>query len=313
MHLAPRVVQQAVTQLEAVLKSPAAYDRAIHVINDVPIATEALCCLLDVGRHVLAEQAAAEGQPLPELRDRFAAELDGLASEFIHPNEFGGYDVDHARLAEIAHEFFAEALAKRTEEADLLRGEMINLVDLPRQLKKLHGLTRAIVADLAERSVEWDNAFGTGEGAPGPQFRSIVDEYLPGLRQLIAKQAAGSPSVLPCGYDGDRVENDEVTADEHERHCQSPEPRVWDNPGLMPPQSMKLRDGLNHVWTHCVSDCWSTWDDDIGSVHRKWPQLAADGLHLMTVVENPPAGFPKTIVTSGDPQAAQDKPDSVTP
>lgn len=45
-----------------------------------------------------------------ELRDRFALELDGGVSEFIHPNEFGGYDVDFARLAEIAHEFFAPAL-----------------------------------------------------------------------------------------------------------------------------------------------------------------------------------------------------------
>lgn len=45
-----------------------------------------------------------------ELRDRFALELDGDVSEFINPNEFGGYDVDFARLAEIAHEFYAPAL-----------------------------------------------------------------------------------------------------------------------------------------------------------------------------------------------------------
>lgn len=84
-------------------------------------------------------------------------------------------------------------------ESERLRAELVPLLDLPRQITKLRGLTRAIVADLAERAVEWDNAFGTGEGAPGPQFRAIVDEHLPGLRQLIvasADAAVASPDSV---------------------------------------------------------------------------------------------------------------------
>jgi hypothetical protein len=47
--------------------------------------------------------------PALELRDRFIAVLGEDVSEFVHPNGFGGYDVDYGRLAEIAHEFYAAA------------------------------------------------------------------------------------------------------------------------------------------------------------------------------------------------------------
>lgn len=41
--------------------------------------------------------------------------------------------------------------------------------------------------------------------------------YVAGLLRSRARELRGEPAVLPCGHLADYVENDEVTADEHER------------------------------------------------------------------------------------------------
>jgi hypothetical protein len=93
----------------------------------------------------------------------------------------------------LLNEVVIPVLAGRDAEIDRLRVELLPLLDLPRQLKNLRGLTRALVAELGERADVWDNEFGTGEGAPGPQFRAAVDKHIPGLRQLIERQMAQPP------------------------------------------------------------------------------------------------------------------------
>ena len=54
----------------------------------------------------------------PDLRKRLVAALDGLPSEFIHPNEFGGYDVDNGAAADIMLAVVEPELAGLRAERD---------------------------------------------------------------------------------------------------------------------------------------------------------------------------------------------------
>ncbi len=59
----------------------------------------------------------------PDLRARLIREFDGLPSEFIHPSEFGGYDVDSAAAADIALAVVEPVQAQLRASVENLRGD----------------------------------------------------------------------------------------------------------------------------------------------------------------------------------------------
>lgn len=58
---------------------------------------------------------------LGDLRQLIVAELDGMVTEFIHPNSFGGYDIDHGRFADIALAVVQPELERQAAELARLR------------------------------------------------------------------------------------------------------------------------------------------------------------------------------------------------
>lgn len=67
-------------------------------------------------------------------------------------------------------------------------------------------------------SVDWPDDDTDEQAAAALAAAGLLRKVAPGA--LTAQEAGESPDdVLPCGHSLDRVENDEVTADEHERLC----------------------------------------------------------------------------------------------
>ena len=97
---------------------------------------------------------------LDEIRRSIVTELDGMVSEFIHPNEFGGYDVDYGQLADVVMPVLAEASAVKDAEIAGLRRQLdgadIELSEVD-TLNRLLAAARAELARLREQATVPDN------------------------------------------------------------------------------------------------------------------------------------------------------------
>lgn len=73
-----------------------------------------------------------------DLRQQIVTELDGMVSEFIHPNEFGGYDVDYGDFADIALAVVQPVLEHQAAEVQQLRAANASLLAMLERMETLH-------------------------------------------------------------------------------------------------------------------------------------------------------------------------------
>jgi hypothetical protein len=95
-----------------------------------------------------------------DLRAQLIREFDGLPSEFVHPNEFGGYDVDNAAAADIALAVVEPVLSGLRADLDQARGSVENLTGDFRRVREQRNEARAQLANSVtlNQRLEDDNA-----------------------------------------------------------------------------------------------------------------------------------------------------------
>ncbi|PRY35308.1 hypothetical protein [Umezawaea tangerina] len=96
----------------------------------------------------------APAPPADELRAKLIREFDDHPSEWVFPNEFGGYDVDNAAAADLALEVLGPELEEgRFAIAHIEQWQRVveaNKTEIARLTGLLRGMARKVVASRAE-------------------------------------------------------------------------------------------------------------------------------------------------------------------